>query len=233
MLLLLHGEPSCIAAHAGQARGVPEPHMAKLASSILFDNRAINCKLWQHRAAGQYCKSRRSCMLDLMNGRRRVQGRSTSKMSLISSLPSLTCSKSQQPLPQQLSISCIVVGSGKAFVIKCIRTQRRVSGDGLTFPCTQSSRASGSSSAKTIQSMHPAANPSARGSNELKVSTNINDTTARRGWGREVANVHQNACCAVMPLATSTVATASPSGMLCSPIAIVTNSPCNQMMAGS
>ena len=82
------------------------------------------------------------------------------------------------------------------------------------------------SSAKTIQVMQPAAKPRARGNKEVKVSTNMKEGTASRGWGRAVASAHQAAFLAGTPLDTSTVATASPSGMLCNPMARVTNIPC-------
>lgn len=97
---------------------------------------------------------------------------------------------------------------------------------GLTLPCGASARASGMSSAKTIQVMQPAAKPKARGSKEVKVSTNMKEGTASRGWGRAVARAHQAAFLAGTPLDTNTVATASPSGMLCRPIASVTRMPC-------
>ena len=95
-----------------------------------------------------------------------------------------------------------------------------------TLPCLASLRASGSSSAKTIHSMQPAAKPSARGRSWKKLSTNRKLGSATSGWGAAVNSVHQKALLALMPLATSTVATARPSGMLCSPMASVTSSPC-------
>ena len=100
-----------------------------------------------------------------------------------------------------------------------------------TLPALESSRASGSSSANTIHSMQPAAKPSAIGSNDLKVSTNTKDGKASRGCGMDVKIVHQKACRADIPFATSTVATARPSGMLCRPIANVTSKPCEASQA--
>ena len=96
---------------------------------------------------------------------------------------------------------------------------------GLTLPCGASARESGMSSAKTIQVMQPAANPRARGNKEVNVSTNMKEGTASRGWGRAVNRAHQNAFLALTPLDTKTVATARPSGMLCSPIAKLTSTP--------
>ena len=96
---------------------------------------------------------------------------------------------------------------------------------GLTLPCGASARESGMSSANTIQVMQPAANPRARGSKKVKVSTNMKEGTASRGWGRAVNRAHQAAFLGPTPLDTRTVATARPSGMLCSPMAKLTRTP--------
>ena len=79
--------------------------------------------------------------------------------------------------------------------------------------------------------MQPAAKPRARGNKEVKVSTNMKEGTANKGWGRAVARAHQAAFLAGTPLDTSTVATANPSGMLCRPMARVTSMPCVQIKA--
>ena len=63
-------------------------------------------------------------------------------------------------------------------------------------------------------------------SHTLKVSTNRKEGTATRGWGRAVKRVHSSAERGEMPRATNTVETARPSGMLCSPMASVTRTPC-------
>mmetsp|Transcript_2386 Transcript_2386/g.6015 ORF Transcript_2386/g.6015 Transcript_2386/m.6015 type:complete len:202 (+) Transcript_2386:309-914(+) len=47
-----------------------------------------------------------------------------------------------------------------------------------TWGCGAAARASGMSSAHTIHTMHPAANPRARGSSAVKVSTNMKEGTA-------------------------------------------------------
>lgn len=88
------------------------------------------------------------------------------------------------------------------------------------------------SSAKTIHVMQPAAKPSARGSKKVKVSTNMKEGTASRGWGRAVKRAHQAAFLAPTPLDTKTVATAKPSGMLCSPMAKLTKTPCKRQSKG-
>lgn len=95
-----------------------------------------------------------------------------------------------------------------------------------TLPWGASANASGSNSAKTIQTMQPAAKPRASGRRTRNASTNRNDGTATKGWGIAVKSVQSSADRGDMPLATSTVETANPSGILCSPMAIVTNTPC-------
>mmetsp|Transcript_8665 Transcript_8665/g.26019 ORF Transcript_8665/g.26019 Transcript_8665/m.26019 type:complete len:370 (+) Transcript_8665:595-1704(+) len=87
------------------------------------------------------------------------------------------------------------------------------------------SRASGSSSANTIHTIHPAAKPSAMGSSALKALTNINAGTATSACGRLVRTAQIRAWRAPTPRATNEVATARPSGMLCSPMARVTSTP--------
>ena len=88
------------------------------------------------------------------------------------------------------------------------------------------SSASGNSSATVIQIIHPAAKPMPSGSRDAKVSTNMNAGTANAGWGNEVTIAHPAHFHGDTPLAAKTVATAIPSGMLCAPIARVTNVPC-------
>mmetsp|Transcript_9649 Transcript_9649/g.31909 ORF Transcript_9649/g.31909 Transcript_9649/m.31909 type:complete len:210 (-) Transcript_9649:185-814(-) len=54
----------------------------------------------------------------------------------------------------------------------------------------------------------------------------MNAGTASRGWGSEVKTLHSAHFHGRTPRAASTVATAMPSGMLCAPMARVTNVPC-------
>lgn len=108
----------------------------------------------------------------------------------------------------------------------CGHRHLRAVGRQLCTPAGMSSRASGSSSATTIHSMHPAANPMLTGSSILKLSTKMKLGTANSGCGSAHSKVHSRALRGVVPLATSTVATARPSGMLWIPMASVTRSPC-------
>ena len=94
------------------------------------------------------------------------------------------------------------------------------------FGSLESAKASGKSSAKTIHTMQPAANPSENGNIGLNVSTNMNAGTANNGCGRLVITHHNAHCHGFTPLVASTFATAKPSGTLCAPIASVTNLPC-------
>mmetsp|Transcript_10189 Transcript_10189/g.27780 ORF Transcript_10189/g.27780 Transcript_10189/m.27780 type:complete len:290 (-) Transcript_10189:786-1655(-) len=94
-----------------------------------------------------------------------------------------------------------------------------------TRPASQVSSASGNSSAKTIQIMHPAANPSDTGSRNSNVLTKRNDGIAINGCGRHVVTLQKSASTGVAPCDTSTVAFAMPSGMLWMPIATVVSSP--------
>ncbi len=57
---------------------------------------------------------------------------------------------------------------------------------GGTLACEQPWSASGSNSANTIHTMHPAANPSAMGSSARKALTNIKAGTATSACGRLV-----------------------------------------------
>jgi hypothetical protein len=76
--------------------------------------------------------------------------------------------------------------------------------------------------------MQPAAKPMARGRSAEKASTNRKDGTATSACGSAVAVVHSSSRHGLAPRAASTVATARPSGMLCSPIASVTVLPAAQ-----
>mmetsp|Transcript_47 Transcript_47/g.409 ORF Transcript_47/g.409 Transcript_47/m.409 type:complete len:272 (-) Transcript_47:484-1299(-) len=88
-----------------------------------------------------------------------------------------------------------------------------------------SARLAGTNSAKTIQIIHPAAKPIARGRQDRNVSTNRKEGTAMKGCGSEVSTLQQAACLGDIPLPIRTVATASPSGMLWIPMAKVTKMP--------
>ena len=100
-----------------------------------------------------------------------------------------------------------------------------------TSPPAACSSASGSNSARVIHTMHPAANPMAKGSSAWNVSTKTKAGTATRGWGMDVRMDHAAHFQGETPLAASTVATARPSGMLWTPMAKVMSWPCAHPLA--
>ena len=100
-----------------------------------------------------------------------------------------------------------------------------------TSPPPACSSASGSNSARVIHTMHPAANPMAKGSSAWNVSTKTKAGTATRGWGMDVRMAHAAHFLGETPLAASTVATAMPSGMLWTPMAKVMSWPCAHPLA--
>lgn len=77
-----------------------------------------------------------------------------------------------------------------------------------------SSKASGMSSAKTIQIMAPPANPSPMGRYSRKISTNRKAGTAISGWGKLEKMLHHMALSGDAPRGISTRLIASPSGIL-------------------
>mmetsp|Transcript_6973 Transcript_6973/g.13891 ORF Transcript_6973/g.13891 Transcript_6973/m.13891 type:complete len:260 (+) Transcript_6973:155-934(+) len=96
-----------------------------------------------------------------------------------------------------------------------------------TCDALQSFNASGNNSAKTIQIMHPAANPNAIGKRDSNIFTKMYEGTAMRGWGRHVRMLQRRASGADAPWDTRTAALAIPSGILCTPIANVVRIPCD------
>mmetsp|Transcript_6449 Transcript_6449/g.24995 ORF Transcript_6449/g.24995 Transcript_6449/m.24995 type:complete len:343 (-) Transcript_6449:1733-2761(-) len=100
-----------------------------------------------------------------------------------------------------------------------------------TSPPPAWSSASGSNSARVIHTMHPAANPMAKGSSAWNVSTKTKAGTATRGWGMDVRMDHAAHFQGETPRAASTVATAMPSGMLWTPMAKVMSWPCAHPLA--
>ena len=114
--------------------------------------------------------------------------------------------------------------SGFSSAADHIRNASNAAADRVTAVATvlasAPSSASGMSSAMVIHTMHPAANPMANGSNPANVSTKRNAGTASRGCGREVMTAHAAHFHAGTPREARTVATAIPSGMLWTPMAV-------------